>query len=232
MSLEYGSLARYVGIALAGLAITALIACSHGESNVAQGNREGILHFGNFSEPQTIDPHVMSGLPEFNIASALYEGLVTLNPATLEVESGVAERWEFSNDSKVMTFHLNPMARWSNGDPVTAEDFAWSLRRSMHPDMGNPMAYVLLPITGAKAFSRGELADPDALGIRVIDPQTLQISLENPDPYFLQALSFYYAYPVHRATVEAHGRATDRFTPWTRVENFVGNGPFTLVSRA
>ena len=81
MSLEYGSLARYVGIALAGLAITALIACSHGESNVAQGNREGILHFGNFSEPQTIDPHVMSGLPEFNVASALYEGLVTLSLA-------------------------------------------------------------------------------------------------------------------------------------------------------
>jgi oligopeptide transport system substrate-binding protein len=215
--------------AIVGLSMTALLACSQGESNVAAGNRDGVLHFGNGTEPQTIDPHVMSGMPEVNIARALYEGLVVRDPETLQMKPGVAESWEISDDSKVMTFYLNPEARWSNGSPVSAEDFAWSLRRSLHPDMGNQLAYTLFPIVGAQAFAKGELADPDALGIQVLDQHTLQITLENPDPYFLGTLGTYAAHPVHRATVEAHGRFTDRFTPWTRVENFVGNGAFTLA---
>ena len=229
MPIDCIPLSRFLHIATAGLMITALLACSQGESNVASGNRDGVLHFGNFSEPQSIDPHVMSGSPEVNIANSLYEGLVVRNPATLEMDPGVAERWDISDDGKVMTFYLNPEARWSNGDPVTAEDFAWSLRRSLHPDMGNQLAYVLFPIVGAEAFSKGELADADMLGVRALDPRTLQITLEHPDPYFLGILGVYPSYPVHRATVEAHGKFTDRFTRWTRVENFVGNGPFTLA---
>jgi oligopeptide transport system substrate-binding protein len=211
------------------LLTTLLVACGQGESNVAAGNRDAVLHFGNGTEPQTIDPHVMSGSPEVNIARALYEGLVTRNPLTLEMDPGVAERWEISGDGLVMTFHLNPAARWSNGDPVTAEDFVWSLRRSLHPDMGNQLAYTLYPISGARAFATGEVDDPAALGVRALDERTLQITLEHPDPFFLGTLGTYPAYPVHRATIEAHGRATDRFTAWTRVENFVGNGPFTLA---
>ena len=72
-------------MSMAGLVLAALLACSHGESNVAAGNRDGVLHFGNSTEPQTIDPHVMSGSPEVNIGKALYEGLVTLNPFTMEM---------------------------------------------------------------------------------------------------------------------------------------------------
>jgi len=229
MAIDSQSLVRFLGISMTGLVIAALVACSHGESNVASGNRDGVLHFGNGSEPQTIDPHVMSGFFEVNIASTLYEGLVTINPATLEMDPGVAERWKISDDGKVMTFYLNPEARWSNGDPVTADDFVWSLRRSLHPDMGNPLAYTLFSIVGAEAFSKGELADVDMLGVRALEPHKLQITLEHPNPYFLGTLGTYPAYPVHRATVEAHGKFTDRFTRWTRVENFVGNGPFTLA---
>jgi len=222
-------LSRCLGIAIAAPLTLVLLACSQGESNVVAGNRDGVLHFGNGTEPQTIDPHVMSGMPEVTIGRSLYEGLVTLNPFTMEMEPGVAERWDVSDDGKVMTFHLNPRARWSNGDPVTAEDFAWSLRRSLHPDMGNAVAYQLFSIAGAEAFSKGELADTERLGVTVLDPHTLQITLQNPDPYLLGALGTYPAYPVHRATVESHGKFTDRFTLWTRVENFVGNGPFTLA---
>lgn len=229
MAIQYRAIGRCVRSSVIGLTLTALLACSQGESNVAAGNRDGVLHFGNGTEPQTIDPHVMSGMPEVNIARALYEGLVVRNPETLEMEPGVAERWDISADGKVMTFYLNPKARWSNGDPVTAEDFAWSLRRSLHPDLGNQLAYTLFPIAGAQAFAKGELADTDTLGIRALDQHTLRLSLENPDPYFLGTLGTYAALPVHRATVEAHGKFTDRFTPWTRVENFVGNGAFTLT---
>jgi oligopeptide transport system substrate-binding protein len=223
-----GFLQRLAFGLVAVLSMLALLACSQGESNVAAGNRDGVLHFGNGTEPQTIDPHVMSGMPEVNVARALYEGLVVRNPQTLEMEPGVAERWDISEDGKVMTFHLNPRARWSNGDPVTAEDFAWSLRRSLHPDLGNQLAYTLFPIAGAQAYATGADADSDKLGIRVLGDLTLQITLDNPDPFFLETLGTYPAFPVHRATVEAHGKLTDRFTPWTRVGNFVGNGAFTL----
>ncbi len=228
MAVDFKVVCRILAVATAALSVIVLPGCTRGESNVAEGNRRGVLHLGNGSEPQTIDPHVMSGSPEVTIARALYEGLVTRNPYTLEIEPGVAQRWEISDDGRVMTFHLNPAARWSNGDPVTAADFAWSLRRSLHPDMGNALAYTLFRIEGAEAFARGELADPGMLGVRALDTHTLQISLTHPDPYFLGALSTYPTYPVHRATVEAHGRFTDRFTRWTRAENFVGNGPFTL----
>jgi oligopeptide transport system substrate-binding protein len=217
------------GALCAFLLTTLLAACGQGEANVAAGNRDGVLHFGNATEPQTIDPHVMSGNPEVNIARALYEGLVTRNPETLEMDPGVAERWEFSEDRRVMTFYLNPAARWSNGDPVTAHDFVWSLRRSLHPDMGNQLAYTLYPIRGARAYATGEVSDPDALGVKALDEHTLRITLDHPDPFFLGTLGTYPAYPVHRPTIEAHGGATDRFTAWTRVENFVGNGPFTLA---
>ena len=169
--------------ALGTLLLTALLAaCDQGEGNVAAGNRDGVLHFGNATEPQTLDPHVMSGLPEVNIARALYEGLVTRNPRTLEMDPGVAERWEFSEDRRVMTFHLNPAARWSNGDPVTAPDFVWSLRRSLHPDMGNQLAYTLYPISGARGYATGEVKDPEALGVKALDGHTLRITLHHPDP--------------------------------------------------
>lgn len=229
MAMDYSFPGRCAALTLAIILSAVLPGCSQGESNVAAGNRDGVLHFGNGTEPQTLDPHVMSGMPEVNVARALYEGLVVRNPETLEMEPGVAERWDISDDGKVMTFYLNPDARWSNGDTVTAEDFAWSLMRSLHPDLGNQLAYTLFSIVGAQAFAKGELADPEALGIIALDEHTLQITLENPDPYFLGTLATYPTYPVHRATIEAHGKFTDRFTHWTRVENFVGNGPFTLT---
>ncbi|MEM8659365.1 MAG: peptide ABC transporter substrate-binding protein, partial [Pseudomonadota bacterium] len=217
-------------LAVLGLVLLFLNAggCIRGEPNVLSGNREGIFYFGNSTEPQSLDPHVMSGQPEVNIARALFEGLVTRNPITMDMDPGVAERWTISEDGKTYTFYLNPKARWSNGDAVTAEDFAWSLTRSIHPLMGNQVAYTLYPIVNARAFSTGELEDESQIGIKVLDTHTLQISLENPDPFFLETLGTYPAYPVHRATVEAHGLATDRFTRWTRAENFVGNGAFTL----
>lgn len=217
------------GAALVTLATLTVTACSQGEGNVARGNREGILHYGNGAEPQSLDPHVMSGVPEVTIARALFEGLVTMHPGTLEVVPGVAQRWEFSRDRRTITFFLNPQAKWSNGDAVSAQDFVWSLQRSLNPEMGNQLAYTLYPIVNAEAYTTGQLTDPNALGVSALDAHTLQIKLNNPNPFFLQTLATYPAYPVHRATLEAHGKSTDRFSPWTKVENFVGNGPFALT---
>ncbi|REJ72579.1 MAG: peptide ABC transporter substrate-binding protein, partial [Proteobacteria bacterium] len=93
-----------------------LTACGSGESNVVSGNREGLLHYGNGAEPQGLDPHVVTGVPENHLIRALFEGLAVKNPKTLEPEPGVAERWEISDDGTVYTFYINPDAKWSNGE--------------------------------------------------------------------------------------------------------------------
>ncbi len=204
-------------------------ACDMGENNVERGNREGILYLGNGSEPPSIDPHVLTDTTSSAIASALFEPLVRRNPFTLEPEPGVAMRWEFSSDQTEITFHLNPRARWSNGDPVTAQDFVWSWRRGLTPAMGMQQADIsLYHVKNARALNNGLIDDPEMLGVRALDDHILHVELEHPDPYALERFGYIWAAPVHRATVEAHGEATARFSPWTRPGNFVGNGPFTL----
>ena len=113
--------------------VTLFAGCGGGESNVVTGNRDGVLHYGNGAEPQGLDPHVVTGVPENHIIRALFEGLAVKNPITLEPEPGVAERWEFSDEGRVITFYLNPDAKWSNGDQVTAGDYVWSWHRALHP---------------------------------------------------------------------------------------------------
>ena len=210
------------------IALTALVGCSAGESNVERGNREGILYFGNGTEPQSADPHVLSGSPEANLARAIFEPIVGRNPYTLAIEPGVAERWEFNADRTSITFHLNPEARWSNGDPLTAEDFRWSWQRALNPAMGNTLADVLFVIKGAEDYHYGRNDDPNSLGLRVIDDHTLLVELAYPNPFALIRLTYIYAAPVHRATIEAHGEMTSRYSGWTKPESFVGNGPFTI----
>jgi oligopeptide transport system substrate-binding protein len=211
------------------LASLALAACGSGESNVVQGNRDGILHFGNGTEPQGLDPHVVTGIPEMNIVNALFEGLTVKNPYTLEPEPGVAQSWDISADGLTITFHLNPQARWSNDDPLTAADFVWSWQRALNPAMGNQYAYMLYPLENAEAFATGKEQDFTAVGVKALDDHTLQVRLNAPTPYFIQLMDHHSTFPVHRATIEKYGKASDRFTPWTRVENIVGNGPFRLT---
>ncbi len=205
-----------------------LFGCTGGESNVELGNREGILHFGNGSEPQGLDPHVVTGVPENKLIRALFEGLAVKNPHTLEPEPGVASSWDFSDDGRVITFHINPEARWSNGDPVTAHDYVWSWDRALDPAMGNLYAYMLFPVDNAQAYATGELEDFGDVGVKALDDLTLEVTLTEPTPFFLQLMDHYSTFAVHRPTIEKFGEKTDRFTKWTRVENIVGNGPFVL----
>jgi oligopeptide transport system substrate-binding protein len=206
-----------------------LFACSSGESNVVQGNRAGILHYGNGTEPQGLDPHVVTGVPENHLIRALFEGLAVKNPYTLEPEPGVAESWEFNEDRRVLTFHIRDNARWSNGDPITAEDYVWSWERALHPAMGNLYAYMLYPLVNAEAFATGKMKDFSKVGVKALDRLTLQITLTQPTPYFMQLMDHYSTFAVHRPTIEKFGKATDRFTKWTRVDNIVSNGPFKLT---
>ena len=205
-----------------------LAACSGGESNVASGNREGILYFGNGSEPQGLDPHVVTGVPEHFIIGALFEGLAAKNPYTLEPEPGVAQSWDISEDGRVITFHINPRAMWSNGESMTAADYVWSWQRLLSPALGSEYAYMLYPVKNARDFNKGAITDFAEVGVTALDDLTLQVTLDERTPYFIQLMDHYSTFAVHRPTIEKFGQMTDRYTPWTRVENMVSNGAFRL----
>ena len=215
---------------LGSFAIALLASCTGGESNVESGNRDGIFHFGNGSEPQGLDPHVVTGVPENHILRALFEGLAVKNPYTLEPEPGVASSWDISEDGRVIIFHINPAAVWSNGEPMTANDYVWSWRRLLTPTLGAEYAYMLFPVKNAEAFNKGKIVDFSEVGVKALDDSTLQVTLNERTPYFLQLMDHYSTFAVHRPTIEKFGSATDRYTPWTRVENMVSNGAFRLKS--
>jgi len=215
-----------MAIMLAGAAC--LAGCSGGERRVDRGDAEGILHFGNGTEPQALDPHTTTGIPEYHIQEALLEGLASKDPETLDPIPGVAESWDISEDGRIYRFHLRADARWSDGTPLTAEDFRWSWWRALQPALGNEYAYMLFPVLNAEDYFQGKITDFSKVGVRVIDPHTLEVELTTPTPYFLQLIAHHSLFPVPRHVIEKFGSPTDRFTAWTRPGNFVGNGAFVL----
>ena len=210
------------------LAISA--GCAKQQSNVERGNQSQELYIGIGTEPEGLDPHLVTGVTEHYVLLALLEGLVTRNPETLAIEPGVASHWTLSEDGLRYTFHLDPNARWSNGAPVTAHDFLFAFERILSPQLGAPYAYMLHSMRGAKAFNSGELKDFSEVGAHAVDPHTLIIELNSPIPYFLGLLTHYTWWPVYPPSVLAHGKMTDRISDWTKAQNFVGNGPFALKS--
>ncbi len=179
-----------------------------------------ILHRSNGTEPQTLDPHRAEGVPSSNILRDLFEGLVAEAPDGALIP-GAAESWEISEDGLTYTFTLRPDGRWSNGDPVTARDFEFGLRRSADPNTLSRYSSVLAPIRNARAVIAGELP-PEALGVEALDERTLVIRLETPTPYLLGLLTHSTCYAVHPETVESHGMN------WSRVETHVSNGAYRL----
>lgn len=218
---------RFLAIFLAFVALL-LSACGSRETPVERANRENILLRANGTEPAALDPHLVTGVSEHNILSALLEGLVRPDAKTLEPLPGVAESWDISEDGRIYTFRLREDAKWSNGDPVTADDFVFSYRRILAPRLGAEYASMLYPMAGAKAYNTGELTDFSEVGVQALDERTLEITLREPTPYFLSLLTHYTWFPVHPPTVLNFGGIDQRDTKWTRPGNFVGNGPFTL----
>jgi len=180
-------------------------------------------------EVADLDPQIVTGVAEHRVNAALFEGLTDLDPATYKPIPGAAETWEVSEDKLQYIFHLRKDGKWSNGDPVTARDFHYSFQRMLSPGLAAEYAYLLHCIKNAQAFNEGKLTDFAEVGVKVIDDFTLEIMLENPIPYFLRMQMHQAWFPVHQATIEAHGAMDQRGTPWTRAGNHVGNGPFRLT---
>jgi oligopeptide transport system substrate-binding protein len=202
--------------------------CGLRETRVQRADREQILLRGNGVEPAGLDPQIVTGVSEFHIMTSLLEGLVVEDPVDLHPIPGVAERWDISPDRRVYTFHLRPDARWSNGDPVTAQDFWESYKRILTPSLASENAYMLYVVTNAEAFNTGTLTNFDAVGFKVVDLHTFQVTLTHPTPYFLSLLNHHSWFPVPVRTIAKYGPVYTRGSTWTRPGHFVGNGAFVL----
>lgn len=209
----------------AAMVLLALMLCA--QASAAEYSRENTLRRANGAEPATLDPHKAQGVTESNILRDLYEGLIIADPAG-ELEGGVASSWIITDGGRVYTFNLRPTTRWSNGDPVTAQDFVNGLRRSVDPATGSSYSFILYPIKNAEKIVTGKTNwlwqpyIPEQLGVTAVDDHTLKIELEAATPYFLQLLTHSSTYPIHAASVEKYGR---RFV---RPGNHVTNGAYQL----
>ena len=132
--------------------------------------KQNIFRYVNGDEPESLDPPVSSGQPEARIYMALYEGLVEYHPKSLKAIPALAERWDVNNDSSEFTFHLRRNGRWSNGEPINAHDFVYSIRRGLSPALASKNAYLAYYITYAQAYNEGF--------VFARDPKTQQFVLE------------------------------------------------------
>ncbi len=179
----------------------------------------GVYRRGNVAEPRTLDPLLSDGVQEFEIIGDLMVGLMAHDPDGRPVP-GMATHWDSSADGLTWTFHLRE-AQWSDGHPVTAEDFVFAWRRILDPEVASSYSYFLYLVKNAEGVNSRKLP-PDALGVRAVDSRTFEIHLIHPAPYLLEMLTHTATMALPKHVVEVKGR------DWARRENFVGNGPFVL----
>jgi oligopeptide transport system substrate-binding protein len=204
------------------------LGCAKRESTVALGNQNGVFHISIGSEPTDLDPHTVTGLGDAKVIQSLFDPLVSFEPVTLKPVPALAERWETSADGLTYTFHLRANAKWSNGDPVTAQDCVDSWRRILTPALAADYAYFLHLIRGAEAFNKGTTTDFSTVGAKAVDARTLVVTLTHPAPYFLQILLNSPWRPVHVRSIAAAGDPYRRGQPWTKPGKLVSSGPFVL----
>lgn len=175
----------------------------------------------NGSEVQSLDPHKIEGVPESNINRDLFEGLL-ISDVDGKPSLGVAEKWE-NKDFKVWTFHLRKDAKWSDGTPVTAQDFVYSWQRLANPNTASPYASYLQygHIVNIDDIIAGKKPITD-LGVKALDDHTFEVTLSEPVPYFYKLLVHSSVSPVPKAAVEKYGEK------WTQPANIVTNGAYKL----
>jgi oligopeptide transport system substrate-binding protein len=189
-----------------------------------------VLRYGNGAEPQDLDPQVVQGVPESHLMFALFEGLLNPDPRDLHPIPGLASSWEISPDGLVYTFHLRDNIRWSDGSPITTDDFLMSWKRMLSPRLAAEYAYLIFNyVKGAKAYNEGTSTDFSDVGFKATDGRTLQVTLNSPTPFLTKIIANHYAWdPLPMKVLLRFGALDQRSTQWTRSGNLVASGPFML----
>jgi len=189
----------------------------------ASASAATVLRRGTAADAPTLDPVVAAGTLSAPIINDLFEGLLGKD-AALKLVPGSAESWTMSPDGLTYTFRLRPDLQWSDGVPLTAEDFVYSYRRLVTPAVAAPIAGQFYLVENARDIVSGKLP-PEKLGVSAPDPRTVVIRLSSPAPYFIDLVGNLNAVPTPRHVIDKHGK------DWTRPEFIVTNGPYTLAER-
>ncbi|HKY84589.1 MAG TPA: ABC transporter substrate-binding protein [Anaerolineales bacterium] len=172
-------------------------------------------------EPLSLDPGLAGDDVTSFIIGQVMEGLLEVDEAW-GIVPALARRWDVSDDGRRYTFHLRQGWTWSDGHPLTAGDFEYAWKRNLSLAMTSPAGLLLYVLENGRAYAEGRAA-AEAVGVRAVDAQTLEVHLDRPATYFPQLLTHPVTFPLPRWAVEG-----DR-QPWTEMENFVGNGPYRLA---
>lgn len=197
-----------------------LSACGGVDQAADGGEGKQVLNLMQSSEPPGLDSAKTTDSVSFELLNNVMEGLYRLDKNNEPVE-GMAEDVTISEDKKTYTFTLRD-AQWSDGEPVTAEDFEYAWKRALNPKTKSQYAYIMYPVKGAEAYNTGDGKAED-VGVKALDEKTLEVQLEEPIPYFESLLTFATFYPQRQDIVEEHG---NKYA--TEVDKMVYNGPFVL----
>lgn len=194
-----------------------ILAC--GGNNSSKGGKTFSLNAGE--EPHSIDPQLSTDIVGGTVNDLISEGL-TKKDKDGKVVGGLAEKWEVSQDGLVWTFHLKSGIKWSNGEPITANDFKSAWVRALDPKVASKYAYMLYPIKNAEAFNTDK-AKAEDLGIKVIDDKTIEVTLEAPTPYFDDLVSFKTYMPVNEKFLKEVG---EKYA--TEADKILSSGAYIL----
>jgi oligopeptide transport system substrate-binding protein len=178
------------------------------------------------SEPPSLDPGLATDTTSSNVILNIMDPLVKLGP-DLQPEPSLAQSWDVKG--KIVTYHLRTDAKWTNGDPVIANDFVYSWKRTLSPELAADYAYQLYGIQGAQEYNGCDpkKADCDALaakvGVKAVDDHTLQVTLTSEQPWFVQQ-------SAHHAFLAVNKKAIDKYgSKWTEPQNIITDGPYKLA---
>ena len=219
------SMTRFAGSARTAACIVLLAAiCLGGPGLAAQSDTLAADTMVVAYPPQqfSLDPLHTFSTTEAQLFTAVYEGLVAYDPITLNPVAGQAERWEISRDRTTYTFHLRADARFSNGDPLRAEDFRASWLRILDPGAAAEYSFLFDVIEGVAEYRSGELNDPKRVGIRALSDRVLEVELTEPADHFLKVLAHHSFSAIHPGYLGALN--------WDRAGQLIGNGPFRVSS--
>jgi oligopeptide transport system substrate-binding protein len=218
---------KLFSISAVAFALLGAVAACGGSNEGAGGKKaekqEITVNWG--TEPPSLDPGLATDTTSANILLNIMDPLVKLDP-DLEPTPNLAESWDVSPNGRIVTFHLRMDGAWTNGDPVTAQDFEYAWKRTLSPELGADYAYQFYGIAGAQEYNgckQNCARLRNGVGVTAVDDYTLRVSLTSAQPWFLQQVAHHSFLAVHRPTVVQHGRK------WTEAETIVTNGPFRLA---
>jgi len=207
------------------MALSAVLAgCGGSASSSASnsGNDKQVLNLNLIQEPPTLDPQKATDVVSIDILTEVLDGLTRYDKdGKIKPGSGLAKSWDISNDGLTYTFHLRD-AKWSDGNPITAQDFEYAWKRALDPNTASQYAYQLFYIKGAEEYNSGK-GSADQVAVKALDEKTLQVTLKAPAPQFLGLTSFVTYLPLEKSVYEKYGDKVG-----TDPDKLVYSGPFVI----